>query len=116
MSTTANQRKLDIVQEPALLAERFGMTMIEIALALAISYPASPSAIIDPRAIEQLESQLPAEADDACLDSGATSYGLSTVDGLSTNLSTNQGHLVPLVQLWSRGLTLRSLPAERAPV
>jgi hypothetical protein len=34
---------------------------------------------------------------------------------LSTNLSTNQSYLVPFMQLWSRGLTLRSLLAERAP-
>jgi aryl-alcohol dehydrogenase-like predicted oxidoreductase len=59
MSTAANQRKLGVVEELALLAERSGMTMIELALAWAINHPAVTSAIIGPRTMEQLESQLP---------------------------------------------------------
>jgi aryl-alcohol dehydrogenase-like predicted oxidoreductase len=59
MSTPANQRKLDVVEELALLAERSGMTMIELALAWAINHPGVTSAIIGPRTMEQLESQLP---------------------------------------------------------
>jgi aryl-alcohol dehydrogenase-like predicted oxidoreductase len=60
MSTAANQRKLAVVEEIALLAERSGMTMIELALAWAINHPGVTSAIIGPRTMEQLESQLPA--------------------------------------------------------
>jgi aryl-alcohol dehydrogenase-like predicted oxidoreductase len=59
MSTPANQRKLDVVEELALLAEKSGMTMIELALAWAINHPGVTSAIIGPRTMEQLESQLP---------------------------------------------------------
>jgi aryl-alcohol dehydrogenase-like predicted oxidoreductase len=59
MSTAANQRKLDVVEELALLAEQAGMTMIELALAWAINHPGVTSAIIGPRTMEQLESQLP---------------------------------------------------------
>jgi aryl-alcohol dehydrogenase-like predicted oxidoreductase len=59
MSTPANQRKLDVVEELALLAEQSGMTMIELALAWAINHPGVTSAIIGPRTMEQLESQLP---------------------------------------------------------
>jgi aryl-alcohol dehydrogenase-like predicted oxidoreductase len=59
MSTAANQRKLGVVEELALLAERSGMTMIELALAWAINHPGVTSAIIGPRTMEQLESQLP---------------------------------------------------------
>ena len=59
MSTPANQRKLDVVEELALLAERSGLTMIELALAWAINHPGVTSAIIGPRTMEQLESQLP---------------------------------------------------------
>ncbi|MCW2892584.1 MAG: aldo/keto reductase, partial [Actinomycetia bacterium] len=59
MSLPANQRKLDIVEELALLAEKSGMTLIELALAWAISHPGVTSAIIGPRTMEQLESQLP---------------------------------------------------------
>jgi aryl-alcohol dehydrogenase-like predicted oxidoreductase len=60
MSTPANQRKLDVVEELALLAEKSGLTMIELALAWAINHPGVTSAIIGPRTMEQLESQLPA--------------------------------------------------------
>jgi aryl-alcohol dehydrogenase-like predicted oxidoreductase len=59
MSLPANQRKLDIVEELALLAEKSGMTLIELALAWAINHPGVTSAIIGPRTMEQLESQLP---------------------------------------------------------
>jgi len=59
MSTPANQRKLDVVEELALLAGRSGMTMIELALAWAMNHPGVTSAIIGPRTMEQLESQLP---------------------------------------------------------
>ena len=60
MSTPANKRKLDVVEELALLAERSGMTLIELALAWAINHPGVTSAIVGPRTMEQLESQLPA--------------------------------------------------------
>jgi aryl-alcohol dehydrogenase-like predicted oxidoreductase len=59
LSTPANQRKLDVVEELAQLAEKSGMTMIELALAWAINHPGVTSAIIGPRTMEQLESQLP---------------------------------------------------------
>jgi aryl-alcohol dehydrogenase-like predicted oxidoreductase len=60
MNQPANQRKLDVVEELAQLAERSGMTMIELALAWAIHDPGVTSAIIGPRTMEQLQSQLPA--------------------------------------------------------
>jgi aryl-alcohol dehydrogenase-like predicted oxidoreductase len=60
MSTPANQRKLEVVEELALLAEQSGITLIELALAWAINHPGVTSAIIGPRTMEQLESQLPA--------------------------------------------------------
>src|ERR1700760_105016 len=60
MSTPANQRKLDVVEELAQLADKSGLTMIELALAWAINHPGVTSAIIGPRTMEQLESQLPA--------------------------------------------------------
>ncbi len=60
MSTPANQGKLDVVEELAQLADKSGLTMIELALAWAINHPAVTSAIIGPRTMEQLESQLSA--------------------------------------------------------
>ena len=60
MSSPANQRKLDIVEELAQLAEENGMTLIEMAIALVINHPGVTSAIVGPRTMEQLESYLPA--------------------------------------------------------
>jgi aryl-alcohol dehydrogenase-like predicted oxidoreductase len=58
MSSPANQRKLDVVEELALLAEANGMTLIDLAVAFAINHPGVTSAIVGPRTMEQLESQL----------------------------------------------------------
>lgn len=60
MSSPANQRKLDIVEGLAVLAEQSGMTLIELAIAFVINHPAVTSAIVGPRTMEQLESYLPA--------------------------------------------------------
>jgi aryl-alcohol dehydrogenase-like predicted oxidoreductase len=58
MSTAANRHKLDIVDSLAALAEEAGMTLIDVAVAFVINHPAVTSAIIGPRTMEQLESQL----------------------------------------------------------
>jgi len=60
MSSPANQRKLDIVDELAQLAESNGMTLIEMAIAFAINHPGVTAAIVGPRTMEQLESYVPA--------------------------------------------------------
>jgi len=60
MSSAANQRKLDIVEELALLAEANDMTLIELAIAFVLNHPGVTSAIVGPRTMEQLESYLPA--------------------------------------------------------
>jgi aryl-alcohol dehydrogenase-like predicted oxidoreductase len=60
MTSPANQRKLDIVEDLALLAEEAGMTLIELAIAFVINHPGVTSAIVGPRTMEQLESYLPA--------------------------------------------------------
>lgn len=60
MSSPANQRKLDIVEDLAQLAEANGMTLIEMAIAFTINHPGVTAAIVGPRTMEQLESYLPA--------------------------------------------------------
>jgi aryl-alcohol dehydrogenase-like predicted oxidoreductase len=60
LNTPANQRKLDIVEDLAQLAEQAGITLIEMAIAFAINHPGVTSAIVGPRTMEQLESYLPA--------------------------------------------------------
>lgn len=71
ISLPDNQRKLDAADRLAKLAEEAGMTLIELALAFVIQHPAVTSAIIGPRTMEQLESQLRAtevQLDDDLLD------------------------------------------------
>jgi aryl-alcohol dehydrogenase-like predicted oxidoreductase len=60
MSIPANEHKLEAAQSLGELAEEAGMTLIEMALAFVTNHPAVTAAIIGPRTIEQLESQLPA--------------------------------------------------------
>ncbi len=60
MSLPANQRKLEAADALAVLAEEAGITLIEMALAFVIRHPAVTAAIIGPRTMEHLESQLPA--------------------------------------------------------
>jgi aryl-alcohol dehydrogenase-like predicted oxidoreductase len=58
LSLPENQRKLDAVEQLALLAEQSGLALIELALAFVIRHPTVTSAIIGPRTLEQLEGQL----------------------------------------------------------
>jgi len=60
MNSPTNQRKLDIVEDLAQLAEQSGMTLIEMSIAFVLNHPGVTSAIVGPRTMEQLESYLPA--------------------------------------------------------
>ncbi|MFD6101453.1 aldo/keto reductase [Nocardia salmonicida] len=60
MSIPENQRKLDIVEQLALLAEEAGLSLIELAIAFVVNHPAVTSAIVGPRTMEQLRTYLPA--------------------------------------------------------
>ncbi|WP_198588508.1 aldo/keto reductase [Geodermatophilus chilensis] len=60
MSSPANPRKLDVVEELAQLAEQSGTTLVEMAIAFVLNHPGVTSAIVGPRTMEQLESYLPA--------------------------------------------------------
>jgi aryl-alcohol dehydrogenase-like predicted oxidoreductase len=60
LSLPANQRKLDAADQLAQLAVEAGMTLVEIAIAFVLRHPAVTAAIIGPRTMEHLESQLTA--------------------------------------------------------
>jgi aryl-alcohol dehydrogenase-like predicted oxidoreductase len=60
LSLPANQRKLEAAEALAQLADEAGMSLIEMAIAFVINHPAVTAAIIGPRTMDQLESQLPA--------------------------------------------------------
>jgi aryl-alcohol dehydrogenase-like predicted oxidoreductase len=71
MSDPSNQRKLDAADALAQLADEAGMTLIELALAFVLRHPAITAAIIGPRTMEHLGSQLAAadiELSDDVLD------------------------------------------------
>jgi aryl-alcohol dehydrogenase-like predicted oxidoreductase len=56
----ANQRKLDAAEQLAQLADEAGIPLIELAIGFVLNHPAVTAAIIGPRTVEHLESQLPA--------------------------------------------------------
>jgi len=68
MSLPDNQRKLAAVEELAKVADDAGLSMIELAIAFVVNHPGVTSAIIGPRTMEQLDSQLPAAG--VVLDAG----------------------------------------------
>jgi aryl-alcohol dehydrogenase-like predicted oxidoreductase len=71
LSIPANQAKLEAADALGRLADETGISLIHMAIAFVIRHPAVTAAIIGPRTMEQLESQLGAaevELDDAVLD------------------------------------------------
>jgi aryl-alcohol dehydrogenase-like predicted oxidoreductase len=71
LSLPGNQRKLEAADALGKLAQETGITLIEMSLAFVIRHPAVTAAIIGPRTMEQLESQLSAaevELSDELLD------------------------------------------------
>jgi aryl-alcohol dehydrogenase-like predicted oxidoreductase len=60
LSLPENQCKLDAAEQLAQLADESGVTLIELAIAFVLNHPAVTAAIIGPRTMEHLESQLAA--------------------------------------------------------
>jgi aryl-alcohol dehydrogenase-like predicted oxidoreductase len=60
LAIPANQQKLEIVNQLTAVAKEADITLIELALAFVLEHPAITSAIIGPRTMKQLESQLAA--------------------------------------------------------
>ncbi len=56
----ANAGKLDAADALATLAEANGLSLVELAIAFVVNHPAVTSAILGPRTMDQLTSQLPA--------------------------------------------------------
>ena len=71
LSIPANQAKLEAADSLARLAEESGISLVQMALGFVIRHPAVTAAIVGPRTMEQLESQLGAadiQLDIAVLD------------------------------------------------
>ena len=91
-SNPANARKLDAVEDLALLAEDAGMSLIHLAIAFVMQHPGVTAPIIGPRTMEHLEGQLGAA------DVTLTSDVLDRIDEIvtpGTNLSTDDAGFVP---------------------
>jgi aryl-alcohol dehydrogenase-like predicted oxidoreductase len=92
LSLPGNQVKLEAAEQLALLAEEAGLSLIHLALAFVLRHSAVTAAIIGPRAMEHLESQL-----------GATEVSLDTdlldrIDAIvapGTNFSWDDAGYVP---------------------
>ncbi len=94
MNLPGNQAKLAAVEQLARLAEEAGLSLIQLALAFVTSHPAVTSAIIGPRTMEHLESQLGAA--DVVLEPAI----LDRIDEIvppGTNLNPSDGGYVPPV-------------------
>ncbi len=63
MSLPGNRLKLEAADRLAGLAAEAGMSLIHLALGFVLSHPAVTSAIIGPRTMEHLESQIGAPVD-----------------------------------------------------
>jgi aryl-alcohol dehydrogenase-like predicted oxidoreductase len=96
LSLPANQRKLEATEALAQLADEAGMSLIHLAIAFVLNHPAVTAAIIGPRTMEQLESQL--GATEVTLDSAL----LDRIDGIvppGTNFSfTDAGWTPPAAE------------------
>jgi aryl-alcohol dehydrogenase-like predicted oxidoreductase len=71
LSLPVNQRKLEAADALGALADEAGTSLVYLALAFVINHPAVTAAIIGPRTMEQLDSQLGAvdlKLEDAILD------------------------------------------------
>jgi len=60
MKLPGNQQKLEAVSSLRDVADRAGLTLIQLALGFVLEHPAITSPIIGPRTMEHLESQLAA--------------------------------------------------------
>jgi aryl-alcohol dehydrogenase-like predicted oxidoreductase len=71
LSLPANQHKLDATEQLAQLADDAGISLVQLAIAFVLNHPVVTAAIIGPRTMEHLESQLPGadvSLDEALLD------------------------------------------------
>src|SRR5436309_5506877 len=106
MSLPGNQRKLEAVEQLAQLAEEAGITLIEMALAFVIEHPAVTAAIIGPRTMDHLESQVSAA------DVKLSQDVLDRIDEIvppGTNFAAGDAGWTPpaVAQKWRRRRSLR---------
>ena len=93
MSLPGNQLKLVAADELAVLAEDAGISLVHLALAFVLRHPAVTAAIIGPRTMEQLESQLGSDRGRARAPRCSTPSTASSPRGRPSALPTPAGSL-----------------------
>ncbi|WP_433891238.1 aldo/keto reductase [Streptomyces sp. CA-111067] len=91
-SVPANRAKLDAVEQLAEVADGAGLTMIQLALGFVTAHPAVTSALIGPRTLDHLHSQL------AASDTVLPSDVLDAIDAIvapGTDLAAHEKHDTP---------------------
>ena len=76
LDVPANRAKLDVVEQVAKVAADAGLTMIQLALAFVTAHPGVTSAIIGPRTMDHLSSQL------AAADTALSADVLDAIDAI----------------------------------
>ena len=101
LSRPGNQAKLDAADALANLADKSGISLIHLALAFVTNHPAVTSAIIGPRTIEHLESQIGAA--DVTLDAEVLDQIDNIVPPGQNLLAEDAGYDPPsITQAWRR--------------
>jgi aryl-alcohol dehydrogenase-like predicted oxidoreductase len=100
MSLPANQRKLDAAEQLAQLADKAGISLVELAIAFVLRHPVVTAAIIGPRTMEHLESQLTA-ADVELSDDVLDRIDEINAPGVTIN-SADNGWTTPALQTLAR--------------
>lgn len=96
LSLPENQRKLDAADRLATLADEAGTSLIEMAIAFVLRHPAVTAAIIGPRTMDHLESQL-AAADVVLSDDVLDRIDEIVAPGVTLNPADN-GWVSPFLQ------------------
>ncbi len=102
-----NSKKLDLVEQLDKVAEQADLTMVHLALGFVLAHPAVTSAIIGPRTMEQLETQI--AAGDVVLG-GETLDAIDALVPPGTNVNPGDaGYVGPAItQAWRRRRPARS--------
>ena len=101
LSKPGNQAKLDAADALAEVADRSGISLIHMALAFVINHPAVTSAIIGPRTMEHLDSQIGAA--DVTLAAGVLDQIDEIVPPGQNLLADDAGYDPPsITQAWRR--------------
>ncbi|TCO60979.1 aldo/keto reductase [Actinocrispum wychmicini] len=88
----ANRARLDAVEQLAKLADEAGLTMIQLALGFVTAHPAVTSALVGPRTVDHLHSQL------AAADTVLSADVLDAIDAIvvpGTDLAPHEKHDTP---------------------